>query len=318
MLARKGLTITLVSVLAALGLSAAGARLLGDRRKVFFGITVPQNDLAQLRQSALDAGVRPTVDNVFVKLDSMSFSRAQLAGIRAQGMQPMVSLEPWSHRSTWGDTEQPDYRLATITAGSHDAALRRIARAIAQYREPVLLRFAQEMNGWWYPWAVGRNGNRSSDYIAAWRHVHVLFQAEAASNARFLWSPNAITGSARETQLQAAYPGDEYVDLVGMTAYGHSDSPADTFDATYRRLAALTGKDIVLSETGVDGDAKASWISALGPWLAAHDRIAGFIWFNTSPASTGASGDYRFNDSPAALLAFRKMLGQLPLDAPSS
>jgi hypothetical protein len=308
----------MVGLLAVLGLSVAGVRWSGgDHRTVFFGIAVPQNDLAQVRRDAIDVGVRPTVANVFVKLDSTGFGQAELDDIDAHGMRPMVSLEPWSYRSSWSDTAQPAYRLATIAAGDHDAALRRIARVIARYGRAVLLRFAHEMNGWWYPWAVGENGNRSSDYVAAWRHVHGLFRAEGAANARFLWSPNAVTGSSRERRLEEAYPGDDYVELVGMTAYGHGSSPADTFDPTYARLAALTGKDIVLAETGADGRAKAGWISAFGPWLAAHARVAGFVWFNTSPASTGASGDYRFTDPPAALQAFRAMLGRLPLDPPS-
>ena len=41
-----------------------------------------------------------------------------------------------------------------------------------------MLRFAHEMNGGWYRWAKGVNGNTSDQDVQAWRHLHDLFAAE--------------------------------------------------------------------------------------------------------------------------------------------
>lgn len=309
-------TLALVALVAP-AVESAPRLLGGGRSPVFFGISVPGDDPALLARAGAAAGVAPTVDNIFVKLDSTSFGTASLRRIAARGMRPMVSLEPWSYRSTWGQTAMPDYDLASVATGMHDRQLRALAGAVAAFQEPVYLRFAHEMNGWWYPWAVGQNGNTPPEYVRAWRHVRQLFRTAGATNAAFVWSPNALTGSGRETPLEFAYPGDPYVDLVGMTAYGHGTSPAATFDPTYARLTALTGKPIVLTETGVDGPGKAAWIAAFGEWLAKHERVTGFVWFNTTPASTGASGDYRFDDTPANAAAFRRALAAVRPNAPS-
>ena len=268
---------------------------------------------APLGRDADDAGVRPSVDNVFVKLDSPDFGPAQLDRIGAAGLRPMITLEPWSWRSRWGDAALPDYALSTIVAGRHDAELSRIARTTAAYGRPVLLRFAHEMNGWWYPWAAGVNGNTAADYVAAWRHVRSLFWEAGATDAAFVWSPNALTGSGRETPMDQLYPGDAWVDLVGMTAYSHGAAPDATYDPTYAALTALTGKDIVLSETGYAGAGKADWIAGFGGWIAGHPRVSGFVWFNLTPASAGLEADYRFNDGPGSTDAFRSMLRGLRL-----
>ena len=278
----------------------------------FFGLSVPGDDQDLLDRAATAAGARPGVDNFFLKLDSPRFDVRRLRQVAGHGMRPMVSLEPWSYRDSRGQTDLPAYRLSAIATGGQDEALRRIARVTADYGSPVLLRFAHEMNGWWYPWAVGQNGNTAADYVAAWRHVHDLFRAAGAGNARFVWSPNVLTGSSRESGLTDAYPGDEYVDLVGMTGYGRGSSADATLTATYERLATLTGRDVVLAETGADGPDKAAWIASLGPWLRDRPRVVGFVWFETTPASTGATGDYRFTQTPGSLQAFRALVAGLP------
>lgn len=298
----------------AVSLPTSIATATAARTPVFFGIDVPGDQQTLIDRAAAAAGARPTVDNIFVKLDS-GFSTATLTGISARRMTPMVSLEPWSWKSTWGQSGLPQYSLAAIASGRWDQQFLAIARTTAAYRGPVYLRFAHEMNGWWYPWAVSQNGNSAAGYVAAWRHVRTLFRAAGAANAMFVWSPNALTGSAQESPLEAAYPGDAYVDLVGFTGYGHGGSAAATYDATYARLAKLTTKPIMLSETGVDGTAKASWIAGFGSWLATHPRVVGFVWFATTPSTSGASGDYRYDDTATNAAAFRRALATVPLAA---
>ena len=52
----------------------------------------------------------------------------------------------------------------------------RSGRLAANYEKPLYLRFAHEMNGGWFPWGVGTNGNGPADYVAAWRHIHDIFE----------------------------------------------------------------------------------------------------------------------------------------------
>lgn len=285
----------------------------GSRRSsVFFGIDVPSADPALVDAAAVDSGASPTVLNIFVKLDSRSFTVDTLEEMSERHLMPMVSLEPWSVESTWTGGGLPQYRLSQLSAGRYDAELTRIARTIAAFGKPVYLRFAHEMNGDWYPWAEGVNGNQPGDYVRAWRHVHDLVKA-ISPRAKLLWSPNAGT---RLKSLPKLFPGDRYVDAVGMTAYGHGASAMDTLTDTYHALLALSKRPVILAEVGADGAAKASWIAGFGGFVSSASRVVGFVWFNTSTETTKATGDYRFDDSPANTAAFAAMLAKLRLAGP--
>ena len=104
-----------------------------------------------------------------------------LQHIHELGALPAITWEPW-HPSRGAD--QPRYALERISAGDFDAYIKQWARAAASYGQPMQIRFGHEMNGTWYPWSVGRNGNSASDYRNAYRHVHDIFiEAGAAQRA---------------------------------------------------------------------------------------------------------------------------------------
>ena len=46
------------------------------------------------------------------------------------------------------------------------------------------------MNGNWFPWSEGVNGNQAGEYVTAWRHVHDIFTAVGATNVTWVWCPN--------------------------------------------------------------------------------------------------------------------------------
>ena len=60
-----------------------------------------------------------------------------------------------------------------------------------------MIRFAHEMNGTWYPWAEGVNGNGPGDYVAAWRHVVGVFRRAKVSNVTWTWAPTCPTPARR-------------------------------------------------------------------------------------------------------------------------
>lgn len=308
---RHLLRIIAMAVAAAVAAAVVGAVVAinvgGRDRPVFFGVDVPNADPALVAQFGDRVGCRPRVVNRFVKLDS-TFSASELRTVAGPGQEPMITLEPWSWRSEREDADQPAYRLSTVTAGAYDERLKGIARVLASYGKPVLLRFAHEMNATWYPWGVGVNGNHSSDYVAAWRHVHRLMSS-IALNLRWVWAP-ASTWWENPLPLSRVYPGDSYVDYVAVSGYGHGGTAEDTYRAWYDDVRGLTDKPVILSEIGADGSGKASWIASLGDFVADRPDIVGFVWFNTTPESTGATGDYELSGS-ADVAAFRRTLSQV-------
>jgi hypothetical protein len=101
--------------------------------------------------------------------------------VAAHGSVPLITWEP-QHFSRSPD--QPVFALADIAAGKYDAYARRWASAFAAFHGRIMLRWGHEMNGNWYPWGAGVNGNTPQDYVAAWRHLHDLFVAERGLDGR--------------------------------------------------------------------------------------------------------------------------------------
>lgn len=286
------------------GCSSDGA----ERPPPFFGLNVPAADGAEVERVGDLVGCEPSVVSAFVKLDS-TFDAAELADLASGGRTPMITLEPWSWRMGHGQAESPAYALRRLVEGAWDPQLQRIARVLATHQGPVMVRFAHEMNAGWYPWGAGVNGNVPDHYVYAWRHVHQVVSS-IAPGLTWVWAPVA-TWWKDAPPLAAFYPGDTYVDLVGVTGYGHSGTAEDTFGAWLRETRRLTRKPVVLAEIGADGPDKSRWIASLGPFLARHPDVLGFVWFNTSAETTGATGDYRIDDEPEPLSTFRSLLDQL-------
>ncbi len=238
--------------------------------------------------------------------------------VRDHGALPLLDWNPWDS-SAGGSPSQPDFALARIIAGEHDAYITSWATAARDWGHPFFLRFAHEMNGSWYPWSEARNGNAAGEYVAAWRHVHDIFRAVGATNVTWVWSPNVTYPGS--IALAGLYPGDAYVDWVAMDGYNWGTNPAkpdswksfgQVFGPTYDELGTLApGKPVMLAEFGSSehGGSKAEWIAdALAQIPTAFPRIRAAVWFNWD-----ADGmDWRIESSSAARSAFA---GGLAADA---
>lgn len=297
----------------ALGIALAGCGAgAADRPPTTFGLAVPGHDTAESDRVGDLLGCRPALVSAFVKLDS-DVTVQDLERLGAGGATPLVTLEPWSWRDRPGEVDDPALALRRITAGAVDDDLRRIADVLAAYDGEVLLRFAHEMNAGWYPWGSGVNGNVPDHYVWAWRHVHRLV-APVAPRVRWLWAPVAAWWPDA-APLRSWWPGEDVVDVVGLTGYARSDLGAataeDTFGSAVAELTALTDDPVLLAETGASGPGRTRWIRSLGPFLEERPSVVGLVWFNTSPATTGATGDYRVDDDPEAARALADQLDQL-------
>ena len=264
----------------------------------------------------LEASLRRQADmtGYFAGFDT-GFDRDRVVAAWTAGQIPVMT---WESRplETAGDTT--DYSLQRITGGAFDDYLTTYARAVAALGLPVVIRFDQEMNGNWYRWGEFENPLiHKGDYIAAWRHVHDIFQAAGAnSSAIWLWSPNRIDNIGRFPGIADYYPGADYVDEVGMTGYLRSeDKQAMTFAGTYNRTLAelrrvAPGKPLLLSEVGAteDGGHKAAWLATFFPGLLANPDIAGFVWFDYAITSNGHTNDWRLDSTPASFAAFAQGL----------
>ncbi|WP_250007489.1 glycoside hydrolase family 26 protein [Actinoplanes sp. M2I2] len=272
--------------------------------KPVFGVTSDKPAAAESDEIADETGCRPKWRGVYASIGSpLELSRlTEAAGI------PFLTVQP---KDLSTKVKQKTWSLASVAAGKQDAKLRAVAETVAEYGDLVVIRYAPEMNGNWSPWAAGVNGNTPAEYIKAWQHVVTLFRNAGATNALWLWSPN-ITRGATVRGLSQFWPGSKWVDLVGFTGYGVGSSSfgfesraGQTFDPTMKLLARYK-KPVVLSETGSNGVNKSKWITSLAPWLQANPNVIGLIWTQAPPPHSSA--DWRFDETPESLKAFKKSL----------
>jgi hypothetical protein len=227
---------------------------------------------------------------------------AQLMAVQRRGSVAEITWEPWDASKPFF-ARQTRYALSDIVAGRFDGYIRAWAQDLAAWGRPVRLRFAQEMNGTWYPWSAETGGNRPEKFIAAWRHVHAIFAAARAANVRWVWSP--FKGAPA-----ADFPGVRYVDILGVTCLnGGTRIPPHTWDS-FERLCGPSVRalhhlapslPIELSEVGsaASGGSKSAWISGLFAFLASHPVVRAFIWFDLRKGV-----DWRVDTTTADRLAF--------------
>ena len=151
-----------------------------------------------------------------------SFPTAAVETLHAAGVTPVIWWEPTNpHGDAW--TKGKFERYARILDGKHDAYIREWAIAAREAGQAsggvVLVRFAQEANGHFFPWSIGNFDNTVANYKAAWRYIWRIFkQVGARPYAKFLWSVNKQDCS-NCNPFSKVYPGGKYVDYAGLTAF---------------------------------------------------------------------------------------------------
>lgn len=277
--------------------AAAASRKPASTGSVLWGAETgdPWLQFSRLSSFERKAGKKVSLYCFYVSTDTASFPVDQAQAVTARGATPIATIEPWSHR------------LDDIAAGVHDPRLQAWATSIKTWGKPIWLRFAHEMNGNWYPWGEAVDGNSPGDYVAAFRHVVDVFDAVGATNVTWVWNPNVVYPDS--TALAGLYPGDAYVDWVGIDGYNFGtsqawstwQSPAAVFGATLGEVRAITAKPIVIAETGSAeaGGSKAKWIGELFALLKANTDVKAFLWFNLNKET-----DWRIESSSTATAAF--------------
>jgi hypothetical protein len=183
----------------------------------------------------------------------------------------------------------------SIVSGAHDAELKAWADAARATNIPIGLDYDPEMNSA-HPWGGRYDGGKRTNaygdphwpdgpelFRDAFRHIVTIFRQEGATNVTFFFHPNTVygyfEGSYEEPyeHYRWYYPGDDYVDWIGLSVYGEKVLPdgshasfeqkLQTFHSpdtpgSYAELTALTSKPLALNELGLykmTDQQKAAW-----------------------------------------------------------
>jgi beta-mannanase len=234
--------------------------------------------------------------------------------ISSIGAVPVITWEPWQAE---GGTEQPDYSLDSILQGTHDAYIEQFALDVLSFDKLVVLRLMHEFNGVYYPWAGANNNNDPGKFILVFQYIVNIFKNAGANNAQFMWSPNYTADSrvpAPSNDIEAYYPGDDYVDWIGVSGYNWGSNPlmqaqgwlsfmeifnGSQFGSFLSAMAvAHPSKKVIIAEIGCNNDSaysKADWITEAYESMSGFDNIAGVVWFNNTAFHdvAGLEADFR-------------------------
>ena len=283
------------------------------------GISTPT--LEDLDRFIEATGTTPEVFDVFEAWSrDRPLDRVVADAVAARGARLSITWEPWD--VDVDKPQQPRYSLASIIDGRHDAYIDMYAQSIAAFGQPVTIRLMHEMNGNWYPWGSGVNGNDPGEFALAWQHVHDRFTALGVTDVQWLWAPNAVYTGAQ--QLAPLYPGDAYVDAVGVSNYNWGDDHrdgwdtewatfGDLFDPSFAELRSITSRPIWVTEVASSnsGGDKAEWLTAMLTEVAARPDIAGVIWFDQVDKARAV--DWRIETEPAAADAWKQGFAARPV-----
>ena len=215
----------ILAPVAALVLAVLATATVAARSPVALGISSERSrDVAAVNDYKASTGSKPSLWTIWsdwgdrggrancVKgVGTCGFPTELANKLRQRGVTPFIWWQP-NDPANLGSSLYAGYQ--NIIKGKHDTYIRDWAKAAKAFGRPVVVRFAHEMNGNWFPWSIGNHGNTPGGFVKAWRHVVNEVRAVGARNVKFLWSPyNAESGG-----YAPFYPGNAYVDYVGVTS----------------------------------------------------------------------------------------------------
>jgi len=164
---------------------------------------------------------------------------------------------------------------------------KQVAAVMKQFTDAgveVWLRYAHEMN--WYVKDGTKDGTyhgTSEDFITSWKN---MYEANCKGNAKVkcFWSPNR-EGNVKD--LAPWWPGQEYVDLVGIDCYPKAEE--DTSDNAlferlygdfYKTYSAPYDLPFAIGETGAGSGQKIGWLKQLvSQDKAKYPNYVSMSWF---------------------------------------
>lgn len=102
--------------------------------------------------------------------------------------------------------------LAPVGRGEFDSVIDRLAKVIRDTGRVTYLRIGYEFDG-------PHNAYDPAAYRAAYRHIVDRFRSAAVANVAYIWHSYARAGTYGSHDLMDWYPGDQYVDWVGISYF---------------------------------------------------------------------------------------------------
>jgi Glycosyl hydrolase family 26 len=225
------------------------------------------------------------------------------------------------YQMIWGVPMIPNSggSMATGAAGGYDQYFKTLAtNFVADGQASSIIRLGWEFNGDWFPW--GTSSSTAAQFVAYWQQIVTTMRSVPGQDFKFEWNPTR----GGTVNLASYYPGDSYVDIIGMDVY-------DTEWATYPGAAsefaymesepnglnwlasfsAQHGKPIAFPEWGlgwgpsspgsgpitvantqVSGGDDPTFIADMAAWIGSHNVLEATFWdYGTSEVDDGQNSE---------------------------
>jgi beta-mannanase len=246
---------------------------------------------------------------------------------------PYIRMMPWVESKTQATASDPVYSMDQFLSGAHDAALKRYARAAKASQVNLIIEFGPEVNGDWFPWNGKWNGGGQSNkygdplwpdgpekFRDVYRRIINIFRAEGANNITWVFHVDvAWTPRKQWNEAYNYYPGDDYIDWIGLSVFGTQLPTSDwllfiptllSFDEEINKMS-LT-KPLMISEFATIENEyipsyKEAWIrSALDSIeQGIFPRIKGISYWNSPGWLSDGTANFKIDSSPMSLKAYQ-------------
>ena len=264
------------------------------------------------------------------------YPQKAIHAIEAAGTIPFVRLMPRSSEEQF--KSEPKFNLQNIIDGRFDVQLREWAREAKEdfvaTGIPLLVDFAVEPNGNWFSWSGTLNGGGITTAYGdptypdgperwrdAYRHIINLFREENVNHITWFFHPDIYANPDEEwNQAKYYYPGDDYIDWVGISIYGpqnpeenYWETFSEILQSRHRTVSDITSnKPLAVLEFGVTDNHplgnKAAWLNDAFNTIL-NNRLLNFsaisYWHENWEEADNVFAALRIDSSPEALAAFR-------------
>lgn len=265
--------------------------------------------------------------------NGLPFPRADVIALWRKGYVPQIRLFSWPVQD-YAPVAQPKppgpVPSSDIAAGKHDTELRAFAHAARATDIPISVDYDAEMTAA-HPWGGRFDGggittgygdpawpDGPEHFRDAYRRIVTIFREEGATNVTFFFQTNSVNGYAAGSywepweQFRYYYPGDDYIDWLGLSVYaepkfqtGANESFEDKlafgdqagYEGPYAEITALGGKPLSINEMGLynmpSEQAKAKWVEDASAVLGSgrYPRVKAINWWAQNKAGgTGYDG----------------------------
>lgn len=178
-----------------------------------------------------------------------------------------------------------------ILAGKYDDYFTLYAEQLKAFGHPVLFRLNNEMNGDWCWYSASYYSKDAELYKAMWRHIRNIFDDNGVDNVLWVWNPHDLSfPNFKWNHYLMYYPGDEYVDIIGLTGYNTGTYFAgekwrefnQIYPEVYTEYDRHFAKPFMITEFGsnsVGGD-KVTWLNNMFKEISHFPKIKVAVWWN--------------------------------------